>query len=138
MKNSGCVWFIVAVIALFIFGNVYKNFSDNQATTPTAAPSESVPTAAADDGWRVKTNEEGLTTRTSSMTFEQCLAVRTRALAQLNVSPRKLIEIVNTNLMTITRVCLDDGKSLLITCSRPDAKMIISESRHTTDVGCPG
>lgn len=70
-----------------------------------------------------------------SMSFEACLAAKERTIASLGVNPRDIIPIVNTNVMTMTRVCTADG-SVLITCSKPDSKMVITRSPHSESVGC--
>lgn len=60
-------------------------------------------------------------------TFDECLATQSRVIAQLNVSPSDIVHIVNTSQMTMTRVCTVDG-SVLISCSKPDEKMVITKS----------
>ncbi|MCY1305026.1 hypothetical protein D9M69_641220 [compost metagenome] len=60
-------------------------------------------------------------------TFEQCEAVKSKVITDLNVSPSKIIPIINTSLMTVTRICTADG-SVLISCSREDEKMIVTRS----------
>lgn len=100
-------------------------------------PGETVSAPLADIQWEQGTSSDGYPQRWASMSFERCIASKSAALANLNVNPRRLIEIVNTGVLTMTRVCLDDGTSMLITCSKPDAKMLLTVSPHTTDVGCP-
>lgn len=60
-------------------------------------------------------------------TFDECLATQSRVVAQLNVSPSDIVHIVNTSQMTMTRICTVDG-SVLISCSKPDEKMVITKS----------
>ena len=62
-----------------------------------------------------------------SMSFEQCLATREKTIASLKANPRDVIHIVNTSIMTMTRICTADG-SVVITCSKPDEQMVIRQS----------
>jgi len=69
------------------------------------------------------------------MSFQDCLSRKTQVIASLGVNPRHIIPIVNTGIMTMDRICTSDG-SVLITCSKPDRKMIVTKSAATADVGC--
>jgi hypothetical protein len=69
------------------------------------------------------------------MSFSACLGMKAKVLADLNVRPGDIREIVNTSTLTMTRVCTADG-SLLITCSEADQKMVLTTSPHGADVGC--
>jgi len=77
----------------------------------------------------------GADSQSVSMSFEACLAAKERTIASLGVNSKDIIPIVNTNVMTMTRVCTADG-SVLITCSKPDSKMVITRSPHSESVGC--
>ena len=61
------------------------------------------------------------------MSFEKCQSAQANTIAQLNVRPGDIVHIVNTSVMTMTRIYVDDG-SVLITCSAPDSKMVITKS----------
>lgn len=61
------------------------------------------------------------------MSFEKCQAVQANTIAQLNVPPGDIVHIVNTSVMTMTRLYTTDG-SVIITCSAPDNKMVITKS----------
>lgn len=63
----------------------------------------------------------------TSMSFEKCQAVQANTIAQLNVPPGDIVHIVNTSTMTMTRLYTADG-SVIITCSAPDNKMVITKS----------
>ena len=94
--------------------------------------------AVAATEWKDGRSSEGFPQQSASMTFEECQLTKARAITSLNIPPRKIIEIVNTSLVTVTRLCLDGGGSMLITCSRPDRKIIITTSPHGgRKVGCP-
>lgn len=74
-------------------------------------------------------------TETLSLPFNECLARKAQVIASLGVNPRDIIPIVNTGIMTMDRICTVDG-SVLITCSKPDRKMAITQSSAHYDVGC--
>lgn len=92
-------------------------------TTPPASPSHSSSANA-------KPSSQSI-----SMSFEQCISKRESVIASLGVNPRDIKPIVDTGLMTMTRICTNDG-SVLITCSSVDQKMIITQSSAGKDVGC--
>ena len=60
-----------------------------------------------------------------SMSFEECLQVIQRTAAQLGVAP---INITETTDMRMVRFPTNDG-SVLVTCSRPDRKMVMTVSK---------
>ncbi len=62
-----------------------------------------------------------------SMSFEKCQAVQANTIAELNVPPSDIVHLVNTSVMTMTRVYVADG-SVIISCSAPDNKMVITRS----------
>lgn len=68
--------------------------------------------------------------RTISLSFEECLARKEAVISQLGVNPRDIIPVVNTNIMTITKLCTVDG-SVIVTCSKPDRKMVITQSTNS-------
>jgi hypothetical protein len=61
-----------------------------------------------------------------SMSFEQCLQVIRQTASELGVAP---INIVETNILRMVRFCTTDG-SVLITCSDPDQKMVLTASPY--------
>ena len=65
-----------------------------------------------------------LETQTRSMSYEQCLATIRQVSSELGVAP---INIVETNIMRMVRFPTEDG-SVLITCSAPDQKMVVTKS----------
>ncbi|WP_192560297.1 hypothetical protein [Pseudomonas allokribbensis] len=62
-----------------------------------------------------------------SMSFEKCQSVQANTIAELNVSPGDIAHVVNTSMLTITKIYTADG-SILISCSNPDQKMVITKS----------
>ena len=61
------------------------------------------------------------------MSFEDCQAYQASTIAKLNVPASDVEPIVNSAVLTITRVYTSDG-SVLISCSEPDRKMVITIS----------
>lgn len=66
--------------------------------------------------------------KTISMPYAQCISTREQVIVGLEVNPADIVPIVNSNLLTITRICTAEG-SVLITCSNPDSKMLIQQSK---------
>ena len=72
------------------------------------------------------TSSTGMPTATRSMDFESCLtAIRSMA-DDLAIAP---VNIVESNELRIVRFNTSDA-SVLVTCSRPDRKMIVVQSPH--------
>lgn len=59
-----------------------------------------------------------------TMSFEACIATIQRVAGDLGVVP---INIVETGILRMVRFPTDDG-SVLITCSKPDRKLVITRS----------
>jgi hypothetical protein len=64
--------------------------------------------------------------RAISMSFEKCLATIRQTSSDLGVAP---INIAETNVMRMVRFPTSDG-SVLITCSKPDERMVLTKSPH--------
>lgn len=60
-----------------------------------------------------------------SLDFDSCLAVIRQTASELSIAP---INIAETNILRVVRFPLPDG-SVLITCSKPDRKMIVTKSK---------
>lgn len=67
--------------------------------------------------------------QTLPLSFEECIARREAVINQLGVNPRDIIPVVNTNIMTMTKLCTVDG-SIIVTCSKPDRKMVVTQSTN--------
>lgn len=61
------------------------------------------------------------------MSFDDCQAYQASTVAQLNVPASDIEPIVNSSILTMTRIYTSDG-SVLISCSKPDQKMVITMS----------
>jgi hypothetical protein len=60
-----------------------------------------------------------------NMSFEECLQVIQRTATQLGVAP---VNITETTVLRIVRFPTSDG-SVLVSCSRPDRKMVLTVSK---------
>lgn len=68
------------------------------------------------------------------MAWDQCLAVKAEMQARLDVGPRKIIDIVNSTALTVTRLCTPEG-AVAITCSKADQTLIVTV-RPQTELSC--
>lgn len=59
--------------------------------------------------------------------LEQCRSRTAATIASLGVSQRHVVSVVDTNILSITRICTSDG-SVLVSCSVPDQKMVVTKS----------
>lgn len=75
-----------------------------------------------------------LPTTTRSMSFAACQQTLRQTIRTMGVRPWDVVRLVDTDVITMTRVCTNDG-SVLIMCSRPDEKMVVTKSPHQD--GCP-
>jgi len=87
---------------------------------PVAAPSEAIatPVAKVGSGEAASASEE--------VDFDECIGRIERLSEQSDTAP---INIVETSVLRIARFPADDG-SVLISCSRPDRKMVITKSPY--------
>jgi len=69
-------------------------------------------------------SEAAATSTSKSMSFEACMATIRKVASDLATAP---INIVETNDVRIVRFLTVDG-SVLVTCSRPDRKMVLTRS----------
>ena len=75
---------------------------------------------------RTAPRESGVESTSQSMDFESCLANITGVATELGVAP---INIVETSVVRMVRFNTTDG-SVLVTCSAPDQKMVITKSPY--------
>jgi hypothetical protein len=61
------------------------------------------------------------------MSFEKCKAVTEATIALLGAGPSDVARVVNTNVMTMTKIYVSDG-SVIVTCSAPDQTMVVTQS----------
>jgi hypothetical protein len=65
------------------------------------------------------------------MSFEDCLQAIRQTASQLGIAP---LNVVETNILRMVRFCSEDG-SVLVTCSEPDQKMVVTRSPHRPGCG---
>ena len=61
-----------------------------------------------------------------SASFEECVGLIQNTAGEIGIAPTNLVE---TNVMRMVRFNLDDG-SVLMTCSRPDNRLVVTRSPH--------
>jgi hypothetical protein len=71
-------------------------------------------------------------TTTTSTPFEKCLAKIEALATKIGTAPVNLVE---TSVLRMVRFAAEDG-SLLVTCSKPDSKMIVEQKVCGRDVEC--
>lgn len=132
-------WVLIAVVAVAVLVAIR---GPSTPSTPAPAQPEAQPTttatASADKNWESDISSTGLKRRTQSMDFEVCVAAKNKMVVDLGIPSNRVIEIVASDLMTMTRVCLDGASTMLISCSKPDSKVVFVESPQRSGDGCPG
>jgi hypothetical protein len=99
--------------------------SNNQSTATMQrsrniqAPRRSLPQSVLSD-------TSGVTSSSKSMPFRECLATIEQVSTDLGVTP---INVIETTTVRMVRFNTADG-SVLVTCSEPDEKMVITRSPH--------
>lgn len=100
-----------ALVALYLLGA-------NAERPPDRAPAPAAALAVPGDG-------QGPVTR--EMDFEACVALVPTVAAQMNVPANRIIPIVSSSAMTVTKIVTDD-ENILVSCSKPDRKVLITRS----------
>lgn len=78
-----------------------------------------------------KTNEN-IKSGSTSMDFAECVKQQTAWSDFMNAKGYKVVPIVINDQATIIRYCTDEG-SVIITCSNPDQKRVVTQSPHMED-----
>lgn len=76
---------------------------------------------------RIIAGENAQTIRSEAMDFEQCVSTVSLTIAQLNESPSRIIPIVDTSILLMTKVVGDDA-NYIFTCSKLDRKFVLTQS----------
>lgn len=77
----------------------------------------------------------GAETTSRSMPWDECLAVKAEMQAELALEPRKVIDIVKSAELNITRLCTDKG-TVSISCSKADQTMLLSIRPQQSELSC--
>jgi hypothetical protein len=74
-------------------------------------------------------------TRTTSMPWEDCLAAKAEMQARLDVGPKKVIDIVKSAALDVTRLCTKEG-TVAISCSKANGTLIVSVRPQQSELSC--
>ena len=69
------------------------------------------------------------------MPWDDCLAFKAEMQAKLDVGPRKVIDIVNSASLTVTRLCTSQG-AVSISCSKANQTLIVSVRLQQSELAC--
>lgn len=141
-KEHGSRGLLLAILGIILFFGVVSQCSQNGTVEEKSAVREKRPSS--DDSRAVEatnnaldgiasptevageTASSGPTSGSRGMSFERCIDSIQDVSTELGKAP---INIVETNTVRIVRFNTVDG-SVLVTCSRPDRKMVITRSPH--------
>ena len=74
-------------------------------------------------------------TETTSMPWEDCLAAKAEIQAKLDVGPKKVIDIVKSAALDVTRLCTKQG-TVAISCSKANQTLIVSVRPQQSELAC--
>jgi hypothetical protein len=75
------------------------------------------------------------TTTTKPMAWEDCLAAKAEMQLKLAVEPDRVIDIVTSAALNVTRLCTSEG-AVSISCSKADQTLIISVRPQQSELSC--
>jgi hypothetical protein len=74
-------------------------------------------------------------TEIKPMLWDDCLAAKAEMQARLDVGPKKVIEIVKSAALDVTRLCTKEG-AVAISCSRANQTLIVSVRPQQSELSC--
>lgn len=74
-------------------------------------------------------------TETKLMGWDDCLAAKAEMQARLDVGPRKVIDIVTSAALNVTRLCTRDG-AVAISCSKENQTLIVTVRPQQSELSC--
>lgn len=74
-------------------------------------------------------------TEITEMGWDDCLAVKAEMQARLDVVPRKVIDIVSSTSLSVTRLCTRQG-AVSISCSRTSQTLIVTVRPQQSELSC--
>jgi hypothetical protein len=74
-------------------------------------------------------------TETKPMGWDDCLAAKAEMQARLDVGPRKVIDIVTSAALNVTRLCTRDG-AVAISCSKENQTLIVTVRPQQSELSC--
>lgn len=77
----------------------------------------------------------GAETTSKPMPWDECLAAKAEMQAELELEPRKVIDIVKSAELNVTRLCTDKG-AVSISCSKADQTMLVTFRPQQSSLSC--
>jgi hypothetical protein len=74
-------------------------------------------------------------TETTFMLWDDCLAAKAEMQARLDVGPQKVIDIVKSAALDVTRLCTREG-TVAISCSKANQTLIVSVRPQQSELSC--
>jgi hypothetical protein len=74
-------------------------------------------------------------TEITTMLWDDCLAAKAEMQARLDVGPRKVIDIVKSAALDVTRLCTSEG-TVAISCSKANQTLIVSIRPQQSELAC--
>ncbi len=74
-------------------------------------------------------------TERTPMGWDDCLAAKAEMQAKLDVMPRKVIDIVSSGALQVTRLCTSEG-SVSISCSKVNQTMTVTVRPQQSELAC--
>lgn len=74
-------------------------------------------------------------TEIKPMLWDDCLAAKAEMQARLDVGPKKVIDIVKSAALDVTRLCTKEG-AVAISCSRANQTLIVSVRPQQSELSC--
>lgn len=74
-------------------------------------------------------------TATRKMGWDDCLAAKAEMQAKLDVVPRKVIDIVSSASLAVTRLCTSQG-AVAISCSKSAEILIVTVRPQQSELSC--
>ncbi len=74
-------------------------------------------------------------TLTRQMGWDECLAAKAEMQAKLDVVPRKVIDIVSSASLAVTRLCTSEG-AVAISCSKSSQILMVTVRPKQSELSC--
>jgi hypothetical protein len=74
-------------------------------------------------------------TETTPMPWDDCLAAKAELQARLDVGPKKVIDIVKSAALDVTRLCTKEG-TVAISCSKATQTLIVAVRPKQSELSC--
>ncbi len=74
-------------------------------------------------------------TETRQMAWDDCLIAKAEMQAKLDVVPRKVIDIISSSALAVTRLCTSEG-AVSISCSKTNQTLIVTVRPQQSELAC--